>query len=123
MAEAYRLGVRWSAGAVPPPERPWRYLPDRGDEVTGERTSITISLALAELLKRCAEHVGTSEPLFIIGATLAYIGQLKACLKAIHADTPEEASAIRAGLGHIKLPAHYEYPPPSKRKRRAEVAP
>jgi hypothetical protein len=53
--------------------------------------------------------------MFIIGATLAHIGRLKARFKAIHADTPEEARAIRAGLDRIKLPPRYEYPRRSKR--------
>jgi len=35
---------------------------------------------------------------------LAHVGRLKACFKAIHADTPEEARVIRAGLDRIKLP-------------------
>jgi hypothetical protein len=109
LAEAYRLGVRWSGEAPPPMTGSWPYLPDRGDEVTGERTSITISLALAEILARCAEHVGTSEPLFIIGSTLAYIGRLQALFRGTRADTPEDAEGIRAELQRIKLPPQYRH--------------
>jgi hypothetical protein len=65
---------------------------------------------------RRRQHVHASEPLFIIGATLAHVGRLKACFKAIHADTPEEARAIRAALEKIKLPAQYQYPPRAKRR-------
>jgi hypothetical protein len=54
--------------------------------------------------------------MFIIGATLAHIGRLKASFKGIHAETPEEARDIRAGLDKIKLPAQYQYPPKAKRR-------
>jgi hypothetical protein len=117
LVEASRLGVRWSAKPVPPLAGSWPYLPDRGNEVTGERTSITISLALAELLARCAEHVGTSEPLFIIGATLAYIGRLQALFRGARAETPEDAQGIRAELQRIKLPAQYRYRADGRRGR------
>ena len=53
--------------------------------------------------------------MFIIGATLAHVGRLKPCFKGIHADTPEEARAIRASLDKIKLPPQYQYPRRSKR--------
>jgi hypothetical protein len=86
-------------------------MPQRGDEPTEVRVSITVSLPVAEIITRAAEHVHASEPMFIIGATLAHIGRLKACFKAIHADTPEEALDIRAALEKIKLPPHYQYPP------------
>ncbi len=107
--EAARLGVRWTADPVAPLTSSWPYLPDRGDEPTGVRVSITVSLPVAEIITRAAEHVHASEPLFIIGATLAHVGRLKACFKAIHADSPEEARAIRAGLDRIKLPPRYQY--------------
>jgi uncharacterized protein (DUF1778 family) len=114
--EAARLGVRWTAG---PPElltSSWPYMPQRGEEPTEVRVSITVSLPVAEIITRAAEHVHASEPMFIIGATLAHIGRLKACFKAIHADTPEEARAIRADLDKIKLPPQYQYPRPKNRR-------
>jgi len=74
-----------------------------------------VPLPVAETITRAAEHVHASEPLFIIGATLALIGRLRACFKAIHADTPEEARAIRAGLDRIKLPPRYQYPQRTRR--------
>lgn len=109
IVEACRLGIRWSSKTVGPFEGPWPYLPDRGDETTEERTSITMSLPLAELLERCADHVGTSEPLFMIGATLAYIGRLQALFRGKRAEKPEAAQGIRAELRRIKLPAQYRY--------------
>jgi uncharacterized protein (DUF1778 family) len=109
ISEASRLGIRWTAEPPPPLEAPWRYLPDRGDEPTGVRVSITVSLSVAELISRAAEHVGTSEPLFIIGATLAHIGRLQRWFQADHADSPAEARAIRTALERIKLPTQYEY--------------
>jgi hypothetical protein len=79
------------------------------------RVSITVSLPVAEIITRAAEHVHASEPMFIIGATLAHVGRLKACFKGIHADTPEESRAISAGLDKIKLPPRYQHPRRSKR--------
>lgn len=89
---------------------------NRGDEPTEVRVSITVSLPVAETITRAAEHVHATEPLFIIGATLAHVGRLKACFKAIHADTPEEARAICAALEKIKLPPQHQYPRRSKRR-------
>jgi hypothetical protein len=107
--EAARLGVRWTAAPPPPPASPWPYLPDRGDEPTGVRVSITVSLSVAELISRTAEHLGVSEPMFIIGATLGYVGRLQKFLRVIHAETPEEAQAIRGELERIELPRRYRY--------------
>jgi uncharacterized protein (DUF1778 family) len=112
--EAARLGVRWTLEPAPPLTSSWPYMPQR-DEPSEVRVSITVSLPVAEIITRAAEHVHASEPMFIIGATLAHIGRLKACFKVIHADTPEEARAIRADLEKIKLPPHYQYPRKSKR--------
>jgi hypothetical protein len=113
--EAARLGIRWTAEPPEPLTTSWPYMPRRGDEPTEVRVSITVSLPVAEIITRAAEHVHASEPMFIIGATLAHIGRLKASFKAIHADTPEEARAIRADIEKIKLPAQYEYPRRGKR--------
>lgn len=113
--EAARLGVRWTAEPAPPLTSSWPYMPQRGDEPTEVRVSITVSLSVAELITRAAEHVHASEPMFIIGATLAHVGRLKSCFKAIHAETPEETRTITAALGKIKLPPRYEY---ARRTRR-----
>ena len=113
--EAARLGIRWSVDQVEPLETSWPYMPQRGDEPTEVRVSITVSLSVAEIITRAAEHVHASEPMFIIGATLAHIGRLKACFKGIHADTPEEARELRGALEKIKLPPHYQYPRKQKR--------
>ena len=112
--EAARLGVRWTVEPVAPLTSSWPYMPQR-DEPSEVRVSITVSLSVAEIITRAAEHVHASEPMFIVGATLAHIGRLKACFKVIHADTPEEARAIRADLEKIKLPPQYQYPRRSKR--------
>ncbi len=116
ISEASRLGVRWIAEPPPPLDTSWPYLPDRGDEPTGVRVSITVSLSVAELISRAAEHVYASEPMFIIGATLAHIGRLQKCFRAVHADSPEEARAIRKALARIELPRQYQY---SRRNRQA----
>ena len=114
--EAARLGVRWTVEPAPPLTTSWPYMPQRGDEPTEVRVSITVSLPVAEIITRAAEHVHASEPMFIIGSTLAHIGRLKSCFKGIDADTPEEARDIRAGLDRIKLPPQYQYPPKAKRR-------
>ncbi len=114
--EAARLGVRWSVEPPAPLSSSWPYMPQRGDEPTEVRVSITVSLSVAEIITRAAEHVHASEPMFIVGATLAHIGRLKACFKVIHADTPEEASDIRNALESIRLPPQYQYPRKSRRR-------
>jgi uncharacterized protein (DUF1778 family) len=116
ISEASRLGIRWIAEEPPPLKAPWPYLPDRGEEPTGVRVSITVSLSVAELISRAAEHVHASEPMFIVGATLAHIGRLQKCFRALHADSPEEARAILTALGRIKLPRQYQY---SRRNKQA----
>jgi uncharacterized protein (DUF1778 family) len=111
ISEASRLGVRWTAEPAEPLKKAWRYLPDRGDEPTGVRVSVTVSLSVAELITRAAEHVHASEVMFIVGATLAHIGRLQRLFRAAHADSPDEARAIKSALGRIKLPPKYHYPP------------
>ncbi len=109
LSEASRLGIRWTAEPVEPLKRSWPYLPARGDEPTGVRVSVTVSLSVAELISRAAEHVHASEVMFIVGATLAHIGRLQKFFRAVHADSPEEARVIKAALERIKLPAQYRY--------------
>jgi uncharacterized protein (DUF1778 family) len=109
ISEASRLGIRWTAEPAEPLKKAWRYLPDRGDEPTGVRVSVTVSLSVAELITRAAEHVHASEVMFIVGATLAHIGRLQKFFGATHADSPEEARAMKSALDKIKLPAQYQY--------------
>ncbi len=109
ISEASRLGIYWTEEPPPPLGTDWPYLPDRGEEPTGVRVSITVSLSVAELITRAAEHVHASEPMFIIGATLAHIGRLQRTFRGIHADGPAEEEAIRTELQRIKLPAQYVY--------------
>ena len=74
-----------------------------------------MSLPVAEIITRAAEHVHASEPMFIIGATLAHIGRLQKLFRGMHAETPEEARAITAALEKIKVSARYQYPRRVKR--------
>jgi hypothetical protein len=76
-----------------------------------------VSLSVAELITRAAEHVHASEPMFIIGATLAHIGRLQRYFQATHADGPDEAESIRAALESITLPRQYQYPHRARRSR------
>jgi uncharacterized protein (DUF1778 family) len=108
IGEASRLGIGWAAEPVAPLKGAWPYLPDRGDEPASVRVSITVSLSVAELISRAAEHVHASEVMFIVGATLAHIGRLQGFFRVIHAETPEEARAIRSALEKIRLPTRYE---------------
>jgi uncharacterized protein (DUF1778 family) len=115
ISEASRLGIRWTIEPAPPLTTAWPYMPQRGEEPTGVRVSITVSLSVAELITRAAEHVHASEPMFIVGATLAHIGRLQRCFRGVHADGPEEAQAIKAERERIKLPPQYQYPRRGKR--------
>ena len=109
-AETSRLGIRWSGEQPPPLAVPWPYMPERGGEPTEARVAISVSIALAELITRAAHHVHASEPQFIIGSTLAYIGRLQKWFQAIHAETSNEAARMKRDLHRIKLPAQYQYP-------------
>jgi uncharacterized protein (DUF1778 family) len=107
--EANRLGIRHSAEDPPKFKGTWPFAPDRGDEPTGVRLTITLSLSTLELVGRAAKHVGTSEPLFLIGSTLAYIGRLQKQFRGTHADSPDLAVEIRKTLEAIRLPPRYHY--------------
>ena len=107
--EAQRLGVRYSAGSPPALKAPWPYTPVRGEESTGIRLTITLSLSTLEIVGKAAAHVGVSEPLFLIGSVLAYIGRLQRNFQGTHVDPPELADTIREKLREIVLPAQYRY--------------
>lgn len=107
--EAFRLGVRFSASPPPPLESPWPYLPERGEEVTDVRTSISMRVTVAELMSVAAGHVNVSETLFIVGATLAYVGRLQSCYRGVYAASSDDARATRAALRKIRLPPRYRY--------------
>jgi len=107
--EAQRLGVRYSVASPPPLNVPWPYTPVRGEESTGFRLTITLSLSTLEIVGKAATHVGVSEPLFLIGSVLAYIGRLQRKFQGTHVDPPELADAIREKLREIVLPVQYRY--------------
>jgi hypothetical protein len=107
--EAFRLGVQYSDTPAPPLKGAWLYLPDRSNEPTEFRVSISMRVTVAELMSAAAAHVQASEPLFIIGATLAYVGRLQACYQGTHALSKEDAREVRAALRKIRLPEQYRY--------------
>jgi hypothetical protein len=108
--ECHRLGVRYSAEPPPPLKKPWPYLPERGGEVaTGVRISISLRVTVAELMSIAAVLVDASETLFIVGATLAYVGRLQSCYRGTQLNSPEEAKEARDALRRIKLPLQYRY--------------
>ncbi len=107
--EAFRLGIRFSESAPPPLKGAWPYLPDRNEEPTEDRVSISMRVTVAELMSRAAEHVGAAETRFIVGATMAYVGRLQACYEGTHAPSPESARESRAALRKIRLPEQYRY--------------
>ncbi len=117
--EAFRLGTYFTVGAPEPLRGPWPYLPDRSEEPTEVRVSISMRVTVAELMTRAAERVATSEPLFIIGATMAYIGRLQACYQGSHAASAEDARESRAALRRIRLPEQYRYPARTAGRSRA----
>ena len=106
---AIRLGIYYGADAPPPLKSSWPYVPERGDEATSVRISISMNVIAEELISKAARHVHTSDPLFIIGSTLAYVGRLQACYTGSERSTPEEAVEIKKRLQAIKLPAQYQY--------------
>ncbi len=106
---AIRLGIYYGAEAPQPLTSSWPYVPERGNEATSERISISMNVIAEELISKAARHVHTSDPLFIIGSTLAYIGRLQACYTGSERQTPEEAMEIKRKLQAIKLPAQYQY--------------
>jgi hypothetical protein len=108
--EAFRLGVRFSDSPPAPLKAPWQFLPDRGGgDVTDVRVSISMRVTVAELMSTAAEHVKASETLFIVGATLAYVGRIQSCYRGTHAASPEDAREARAALRKIRLPERYRY--------------
>ena len=107
--EAYRLGVRWSLGEPPPPlNGTWKFLPDRSSESTSVRVGVSVSIQLAELVRRAARHVDTTDPKFLVGAMLAYIGRLQRCYEG-QFEEEAQREKIRAALKEIKLPWKYQY--------------
>ncbi len=70
---------------------------------------VSVSVALAELARRAAEHVGASEPNFMLGATLAYIGRLQRLFEGTAAETPAEGDKMKVSLRRIQLPPQYQY--------------
>jgi hypothetical protein len=108
--ECFRLGVRYSVTPPAPLKRPWPYQPTRDGEVTGVRISISMRVTVAELMSMAATHVGVSEPLFIVGATLAYIGRLQSCYEGTRAASDDAARDTRAALRKIRLPERFRYP-------------
>ena len=108
LAEASRLGIRWSVERPPKLQKPWSYTPVR-TEGTGHRVGVTVSVAMAELARRAAEHVGTSQPNFMLGAVLAYVGRLQRFFDGSEAETPEDGAKMKAALQRIQLPPQYRY--------------
>lgn len=107
-AEAYRLGIQWDKKPPPPLTERWQYLLVREDN-SEVRVCISVSIPGAELIERAASHVRVSEPRFVLGSTLAYIGKLQALLVGLGVKDVEEAAKIRTKLRKIKLPAQFQY--------------
>ncbi len=113
-AEARRLGVRFSSEEAAPLLGPWPYLPERGEAATDVRISISMRVTVAEFMARAAERVGASETLFVVGATLAYVGRLQARYRGAYAASEDDARDARVDLRKLKLPPPYRYPSPRK---------
>jgi len=97
LEEAHRMG--FFVGVEPPIRRrpkAWTDLPERREQSTSMRFSVSYSLTTFDLLHRVAAYVQVSDSLFAVGATLRYIANLK--------KTPPTDRALRK----LKLPAQYE---------------
>jgi len=107
--EAHRLGFSWTANSEPSAlEEPWPYLPDRSKHSTSKRICVSVALAVAELVARAAQHIGTSEPQFLVGATMAYIGRLQA--RWVYATAEGRPVPVKGALQKIRLPSMYRSP-------------
>jgi len=73
----HRLGVFVGLPIPAPRTETW---PDglQRTEVTQSRISVSLTRTAAEVLATAAKQAGTSEPRFLVGATLAYIARLTA---------------------------------------------
>lgn len=108
--EACRLAIAYDARSPLPRGVCWPYLPERGHARTAVRISISLPVTIAELMSIAAEHVHASEPLFVVGSTLAYIGRLQRCYRGLHAVSSREAHRVRTALQRISLPSQYGCP-------------
>ncbi len=72
----HRLGIYVGSARAAPQEAGF-YVPQRSVSC-GSRVSISLSRTAAAILAAAAKQVGTSEPRFLVGATLAYIARLEA---------------------------------------------
>ena len=109
LTETARLGLRWSVAEPDGLSAPWPYMPQRGEEITAVRITATMSLTVCELLRRGAAYVDASEPLFVVGSTLAYVGRLQRLYQGKCVEPAAEASRIREALQVVKLPQQYQY--------------
>lgn len=73
----HQLGIYAGTRTPKKPDKPWPWIPDRGDESTSARITISMPPLLNDQLAQAAELVGVPETLFLVGATLRYIGRLQ----------------------------------------------
>jgi hypothetical protein len=97
LEEAHRMG--FFVGVEPPIHRrpgAWPDLPERREQSTSLRFSVSYSLTTFDLLHRVAAYVEVSDSMFAVGSTLRYIANLK--------KNPPTDRALRK----LKLPQQYQ---------------
>ena len=73
----HRLGIFIDSTGPGARSEAWPHALQRS-EVAQSRISVSLTRTAAEILAAASKGVGTSEPRFLVGATLAYIARLKA---------------------------------------------
>jgi uncharacterized protein (DUF1778 family) len=111
LEEAHRLGVY--TGVEPPtPLKPgtWSNLPRRPEGISAkERLTVTLHPAHYDVIAHAAELAQVSVPLFLVGATLHYLANVKRANARLerHPD-PARRARFRPALKHLRLPRQYE---------------
>ena len=114
--EAARLGIRWTVEPAPPLTSSWPYMPQRGRRADrGARLDHGEPAGRRDHHARGRARSRERADVHHRRDARAHRAPQGSASRAIHAETPEEARDIRAGLDKIKLPPQYQYPPRSKR--------
>jgi len=74
---AHAMGIYAGSSEPGSLREPWPHVPDRTGSTT-TRICVSLSLRADEMLSRAAARAKTTEPQFMVGATLAYIARLEA---------------------------------------------
>ncbi len=74
---AHKLGFYVDGQPAKPYRGTWPDAPDRGEETTSGRITVTFDGDTLDLIDRAARYVNIGETAFILGATFRYLADLK----------------------------------------------